>query len=194
MKPSKQCAAAAKSANFALGQMLRAFHYRTKRYLVPLYKTFIRPKLEFAAAAWSPWTEGNIALLEKVQRRLVRSLSDARGNTYEEKLRDAGLTTRKERRERGDAIETFKTLKGLNNVVKEDWFDIVTESARATRANTEVTENGERRRENVLKIESARLEIRRNWYNVRAAREWNGIPESVRTVQSTNAFKTAYDS
>ena len=193
LKPSKQCAAAARSANFALGQMLRAFHYRTKRYLVPLYKSFIRPKLEFAVAAWCPWTENDISIMEKVQKRLVRALSDARGDTYEEKLRDAGLTTLKERRIRGDAIETFKTLKGINNVEKEGWFVVVSDPARATRANTEVTAEGERRRENVLKEESARLEIRRNWFNVRAAREWNDIPEVVRTVKTKNAFKTAYD-
>ena len=193
LKPTRQCAAAARSANFALGQMLRSFHYRTKRYLVPLHKTFIRPKLEFAVAAWCPWTEADVSMMEKVQRRLVRSLSDIRGETYEERLRDAGLTTLKERRTRGDAIETYKTLKGVNNVTKEDWFDVVTEAARPTRSNTEVTEEGERRRENVLKIEKARLEIRKNWFNARAAREWNEIPENVRNANSKNAFKTAYD-
>ena len=111
---------------------------------------------------------------------------------YEDRLRDAGLTTLKERRRRGNAIEAFKTLKGINNVMEEDLFDIVDEAARPTRANTEVTEEGERRRENVLRNENARLEIRRNWFNVRAAREWNEIPESVRNASSTNAFKNAY--
>ena len=37
MKPAKQCSVAAKNANFALGQMLCAFHYRKKSQLVPLY-------------------------------------------------------------------------------------------------------------------------------------------------------------
>ena len=120
-------------------------------------------------------------------------LSDVRGESYEEKLRDAGLTTLKERRKRGDAIETFKTLKGLNNVRKNEWFDIVGDEARPMRANTEVTADGERRREDVLRCESSRLEIRRNFYNVRAARQWNLIPEHVRNVKTTNAFKSAYD-
>ena len=193
LKPSKQCAAAAKAANFALGQIQRAFHYRKKSNLVPLFKTFVRPKLEFAVAAWSPWTEADANVMEKVQRRLVRMLSDVRGNTYEEKLRNAGLTTLKDRRKRGDAIETFKTLKGINNVIKTDWFTIESEDARPTRANTEVTEEGVRRRENVLRTENARLEIRRNWYNVRAAIEWNNIPDEVRMKTTTNSFKTAYD-
>ena len=85
MKPARQCAAAAKGANFALGQLTRAFHYRRKSNLIPLYKTFIRPRLEFAAAAWNPWTETDSGVLEKVQERMIRSMSDVRGRTYEEK-------------------------------------------------------------------------------------------------------------
>ena len=73
-KPSRQCAAAAKSANFALGQLQRAFHYRRKTNLVPLYKCFVRPRLEFAVAAWSPWMEKDVKILEQVQERLVRML------------------------------------------------------------------------------------------------------------------------
>ena len=125
MKPTKQCAAAAKAANFALGQLQRAFHYRKKSNLVPLYKTFVRPRLEHAVAAWSPWQESDIKCLEKIQERLIRMLSDVKGETYEEKLKDAGLTTLKERRSRGDAIQTFKVLKGFNKVSKENWFQEV---------------------------------------------------------------------
>ena len=64
--------------------MQRAFHYRTKNTLVPIYKTFIRPKLEFSVAAWNPLMERDKKELEKVQERMVRLLSDARGNSYEE--------------------------------------------------------------------------------------------------------------
>ena len=58
LRPSKQCQVADKSANWALGQ-LRAFHFRKASCLVPLYKTFVRPKLEHAVTAWSPWMEGD---------------------------------------------------------------------------------------------------------------------------------------
>ena len=193
MKPGKQCAQAAKNANFALGQIQRAFHYRKKANLVPLFKTFIRPKLEFAAAAWNPWTEQDKKQLERVQERMIRMLSDVRGTTYEEKLKDAGLTTLEERRRRGDAIETFKTLKGMNRVNKEKWFTMEAEDSRATRRNTEVTEEGERRRCDILVVKKARLEIRKNFFNIRAAKVWNAIPEEVKNQGSINAFKNAYD-
>ena len=70
MKPAKQCASAAKSANFALGQISKAFHFRKKENLVPLYKTFVRPKLEFAGATWNPWTEGEKKAIRKSARKV----------------------------------------------------------------------------------------------------------------------------
>ena len=57
LKPGKQCDNAAKKANCILGQIARNFHYRTKGVLVNLYKTFVRPHLEQAAAVWNPWLE-----------------------------------------------------------------------------------------------------------------------------------------
>ena len=144
-------------------------------------------------AAWSPWTETDKKALEKVQERLIRLLSGARGATYEEKLKDVGLTTLTERRERGDAIEAFKTLNGFNRVDKKQWFDIETDEQRPTRRNVVKSEEGEKRRTNVLKVETSRLEIRKNFFNVRAACVWNNIPDEVREKKTVNGFKAAYD-
>ena len=193
MKPSKQCTTAAKSANFALGQIQRAFHYRKKDHLVPLYKTFVRPKLEYASSAWCPWLEKDKKQLEKVQERLVRMISDVKGASYEEKLKDAGLTTLEKRRERGDVIQAFKTIKGFSRVEKDKWFTFESESARPTRSNTRVTEEGEKRRQYVMKTEAARLKTRKNSYRIRVAKEWNKIPEWVKEKESVNSFKNAYD-
>ena len=74
---------------------------------VPLYKTFVRPKLEHAVAAWSPWSAGDIETLEKVQKRMVRLISNKKGSTYEERLESIGISTLSDRRKRGDMIETF---------------------------------------------------------------------------------------
>ena len=140
---------------------MRTFHNRKKAHLVPLYKTFVRPKLEFAVSSWNPWQEGDIKTLEKVQERFVKQLSDARGSTYEERAKDAGITTLKKRRRRGDAIETFKVLNGFTKVEKSEWFEEVGEAARPTRANTLITDQGQVKREKVLKVGSAKLEVRK---------------------------------
>ena len=98
-----------------------------------------------------------------MQRHLVRLLLDVRGGSYEEKLRDAGLTTLRERRERGDLIEVFKTLRKFNDIDAKRWFHVVGEDARPLRSNTRMGAEGEERRENVLEVERCNLEIRKNF-------------------------------
>ena len=197
MKPTSQCERAAKSANMALGMILRSFHYRSKDTLIPLYKTFVRPRMEFAVASWAPWTEKEKSVLEAVQRRMVRALSDVVGATYEERLADAGLSTLDERRKRGDVIEVFKTLHGFNRVDRNSWFDIRDKPeqplTRNTRANTTVTNNKENRRRHVLYKPPARGEIRNNFFTVRVIRQWNDLPDEVKNQKTVNGFKTAYD-
>ena len=124
---------------------------------------------------------------------MIRMLSDVQGSSYEEKLKKVGLTTLTERRERGDAIETFKILNGFNKVEKEKWFKLEEEDSRPTRRNTRITDGKEHRRANVLKEEAAKLEVRRNCFVVRAAKTWNSIPDEVKEKKSINAFKNAYD-
>ena len=196
LKPGLQCSKAATNANQMLGIILKSFHYRTKQTLIPLYKTLVRPKLEFAASAWNPWYEKDIACLEKVQKRLIRSLSNVRGQTYEEKIEDAGLTTLEDRRKRGDLIETFKTLRGINNVDKSDWFQIIANDGtqRSTRSNTNIQGEGEEVRSGVLFRERARTDIRKNSFRLRVGRVWNDLPDEIRDAKSTNSFKNLYDS
>ena len=194
LKPVAQCERAAKAANSALGLITRCFHYRTKSVFVPLYKTFVRPKLEYAVAVWSPWLKKDEEVMEKVQQRFVRLLSDVGGDTYEDKLQLVGLTTLSERRIRGDMIETFKTMRGINRVKREEWFQIqVEEEHRPTRSNTVLVGNQMERKMEVVIAERARLEVRRNFFMARVEREWNSLPETVKGQRSVNGFKNAYD-
>ena len=77
--------------------------------------------------------------------------------------------------------------------MKDKWFKFEADDARPTRSNTIVTEEGEKRRQHVMKGEAARLEVRQNFYNVRVMKCWNEIPDWVKEKQSVNAFKNAYD-
>ena len=45
----------------------------------------------------------------------------------------------------------------------------------------------------MLEVERASLEVRRNFFHVRAAVEWNKLPEVVKTQKTLNGFKAAYD-
>ena len=136
--------------------------------------------------------ESIVMAIDKLKEQSA-SGTDVKGATYEEKLKDAGLTTLEKRRERGDAIEAFKTIKGFNRVQIDKWFTFESDDARPTRSNTTVTNEGTKRRPHVMKGERARLEIRRNFYNVRVVNKWNAIPDWVKEKESVNSFKNAYD-
>ena len=85
--------------------------------MLNIYKTIVRPHLEYCAQLWSPPAQhGNwsmIIALENVQRRFTRLINDIGTLPYSERLRALCLTTLAERRIRGDLIETFKILNGL---------------------------------------------------------------------------------
>ena len=49
-------------------------------------------------------------ILEKVQKRAISMTSGLSGSTYEEKLREVGLTSLEERRKKGDMIQVWKIL------------------------------------------------------------------------------------
>ena len=83
--------------------------------------------------------------------------------------------------------------RGINKVEKEGWFEIVGTEARSTRATTTIREEKERRREWVIRVERANLEIRRNFFTIRAAKEWNSLPDEIKESPTLNTFKNRYD-
>jgi ribonuclease P/MRP protein subunit RPP40 len=99
LKPSAHCSKAAGRATGVLGQLKRNFHYRDRHTFLRLYKQYVRPHLEFSSPAWSPWLQGDIDTLEKVQEKAVKMVSGLKGTTYQEKCEELGLNTLQERRD-----------------------------------------------------------------------------------------------
>jgi hypothetical protein len=67
LKSAEYCAKATKTAMTVLGQIKRSFRYRDKKNFPALYTRYVRPHLEFSSAAWSPYYQKDIDILEKVQ-------------------------------------------------------------------------------------------------------------------------------
>ena len=125
LRPSKQCTEASNRANAVLGQLSRSFHYRDRRTFVKLYVQYVRPHLEFAAPAWSPWTQGDREMIEKVQHRAICMVSGLRSSTSEDKLKELGLLSLEDCRIQLDLTQTFKIIHGYDNVKYQTWFELV---------------------------------------------------------------------
>ena len=186
LKPTAQCAKAAKKANQVLGQMSRAITYRDRYTWVSLYKQYVRSHLEYAIQAWCPWTESDIDMLEGVQKRAIRMVSGLQGKTYEERLREVGLTTLLDRRKRGDMIEVWKIMNNKEDVKYNTWFTLASDrTVQPTRHSSST---------HFISKPKFNTDIRKNFFSVRSVDPWNNLPQNVYDVSTLNMFKNEYDS
>ena len=69
-----------------LGFICQNIKYRSCNVLLKLYKTLVRPHLEYCVQFWSSYYRKNIIKLEIVQRRFTRMLLGLDGLSYKERL------------------------------------------------------------------------------------------------------------
>jgi ribonucleases P/MRP protein subunit RPP40 len=182
LKPSKQCAKAAATARMVLGQITRAFHYRDRYTFLKLYKTYVRPHLEFCTPAWSPWSITDKKLLESVQEKFVTMLSGLKGRTYDERLQEIDLDSLEERRGLADMVTVQKIMHGHGDLDPEQWFEKFN-SERMTRAASDPMN---------VKSKGGRLDLRTGFFTNRVVQDWNKIPSDIKLIRDTKKFKNAY--
>ena len=180
MKVSEQCGIAASKGNQILGLIRRNITYKGKKLIIPLYKAIVRPHLEYCIQAWRPYRKKDIDTLERIQRRATKMIPELRDLSYEERLKECGLTTLETRRLRGDQIEVFKILNGYEIIDRNMFFSLKKDSR--TRGH-----------EVKLVKDQCRLDIRKHSFSQRTINEWNKLSTDCVTASSVNMFKNKVD-
>ena len=75
-KCSQQCLASVNKANSLVGMIRRSIQYKSKGVVVKLFKSLVRPKLEYCIQAWSPYLKKDIDMIERVQRRALKLVQE----------------------------------------------------------------------------------------------------------------------
>ena len=112
-------------ANRNVGIIFRTFTYIDQEMFLNLYKSIIRPHLEYATPVWSTHYKKDKIIIENVQRRATKLVSTCKNLPYkhdQERLRKLGLPTLEYRREREDMIQTYKILHGIDKIDKDKLF------------------------------------------------------------------------
>ena len=81
--------------------------------IMRLYKSMVRPRLEYCIQAWSPYHKKDIKVLERAQKRATKIVYGYGDLNYKDRLSLLEFPSLEERRVRGDLIEAIKLLKSL---------------------------------------------------------------------------------
>ena len=181
LDPGPHIAKIVAKANFVLGIARKAFSIRNKQVFLLLYKSLVRPQLEYAVQVWNPWKNRDLEKLEKVQKRATRLVPQCRGMSYQERLHFLGLDSLQDRRHRGDMIMTYRIVRGLIDLERDDFFTLV-----GDRRNT---------RGHPWKLEVIRTNcaMRSHFFSNRVVGAWNRLPSDVVDAPSVSVFKSRFD-
>ena len=147
---------------------------------IKLYKAIIRPHLEYANVIWHPIYKRQQSILEKVQRRATKILSNIKHMSYENRLRYLNLPSIKYRQTRNDLIQTYKVLHGIDNIDRNKIFCL-----------NEYTKT----RNSTMKLfkSQSKSSTRCNYLANRINNTWNNLKESTKMSIDINTFKRNID-
>ena len=180
LKVAVQVEKVAKKAYGMLAFIGRGIEYKSWSLMLQLYRTLVRPHLEYCVQFWSPYYRKDVETLERVQRRFTRMLPGMEGLGYEERLKKLGLFSLERRRLRGDLIEVYKIMKGIDRVNRGKLFPII--ETRRTRGHG-------------LKVRGERYntDIRGRFFTQRVVGVWNALPSKVVEANTLESFKSNLD-
>ncbi|KAG0417085.1 hypothetical protein EQH57_1038, partial [Dictyocoela roeselum] len=147
--------------------------------ILTLYNTLVRPLLEYAVQCWSPTLVQDIERLERVQARATKMITSIRHKGCQRRLRELNFFIVEKRRLREQLIETFKILKGFNNIEHRNLFML----------------NNNPSRNHELKLQPKRSSIQpcADLMTNRIDNAWNRLLPTVIESESVDTFKRRLD-
>ena len=114
LKWSKHVKQMVRKANRVLGLFKRTVGGKNKDIFSNLYKTLVRPILEYACPVWSPHLAKDIHEIEKIQRRASRIALNQRRQEM----------SLEQRRDFLSLVECYKIVFNLNGLNFSDYFEL----------------------------------------------------------------------
>ena len=101
------CSTVTARANRMLALINKSFEYLSTNMLLQLYKSFVRPILEYGNTVWGPMFVLDQQSVEKIQRRATKLVREIKDLSYVDRLHILNLPSLKYRRVRGDLINLY---------------------------------------------------------------------------------------
>ena len=178
LTPEKHINKITGEVNNLLRRVKMAFAYIDIDMMKKLIVSLVRPRLEYAATVWSPHLKKDIRKLERVQRAATKLVPELRDLGYEERLDRMQIPSLEIRRERGDLINVFRMVNGLERIGGE----LLKLDRGTTRGH------GKK-----LRKDRCLRDVKKFSFPYRIVDVWNGLPATVVSAKSISKFKTELD-
>ena len=160
------------------GWMVRNLVTRDKVVILRIYKSLIRPILEYASSVWSPHRIGLINQLERVQRKVTKLIY--RDALYSDRLTMLKLPTLRWRRNYLDMLRVYSIVHGDESLRRE----LITFSSEVSISDA----NLRRHRYTIYKA-NVHTEIFKHHFVNRVVDQWNSLPEPLLDLLQQSLFK-----
>ena len=170
-----------KRANSKKAQILNNFTFRSKKVLTPLFKSLVRPILEYNNTVWVSSYRKQIDLVESVQRSYTKHILEVKKFPYEERLKRLQLPSLEYRCFRGDLIQTYKIAHNIYDKVSVSSLFKFNSSSRLRGHNFKITKISTNKR------------LFQHFFTNRVVNEWNKLHEDIVNSNTVDIFKNKID-
>ena len=167
------------AASKKVGMIRRGFRYLDGQIFNMLFKSLVRPGLEYCHSVWRPHLVTEMRKVEQVQRRATKLVPEVKNLPYSDRLKALNLPSMEYRLRRGDMIEVWKVLNEAYNG-EFQWLKM--------NADTNTRSNGAK-----LVYDGKSNPQKCRAFSQRVQRDWRSLPPSVVNARTLNSFKTALD-
>lgn len=167
-------------ANRQLGIITRVFKQKNPQTIIPLYKSFVRPFLEYNSIIWSPYSKTYIQKVERLQEKMCNLLGNLRSLPYKEKLIKLKLQSLRARRIKHQLAFMFKMKHELIDLRFDSFF--LENKYKKTRGNVFK-----------LVIPKSKTVHRKHFFTNSIIKHWNLLKSTDINVRTIRQFKINVD-
>ena len=144
--------------------------------MLTLYKSLVRPILEYFSPVWSPFLRKDIDKLERVQRRVTKMMASVRHLPYNQRLKALNIPSLEHRRLRFDVIALYKIIHKYDNLDHKNYMEFANSITRGNNFK--------------LKKFGMNNNIEKHWFFNRVVNTWNSLPNDIAGETSLAKFKS----